>query len=332
MLFMARGRTQTASGAGGGPVTGEDAALERTRRLHDERRGPAPAGELWIGDDAAVLAVPPGPLLLGADATVAGVHADLGLVSLADLGWKALTAAVSDIAAMGGRPLHAVVTCCLPPGLDPDPLTAGLADAAAEWGCPVVGGDFSTAGQVVVTVATTGTLAGHPAPAVTRAGARPGDRLLVTGPLGGSAAGLRLLRAGGGRISDPKRAALITAHRRPRARLGEGWAARVTGATALMDVSDGLAIDVRRLATASGVGLRLHGVPVVAGATLAEALGGGEDYELIVAAPDPVALRSAFAAASLREPIDIGVCTATPGEHTLADRPLPRAGWEHAIG
>jgi thiamine-monophosphate kinase len=99
-----------------------------------------------------------------------------------------------------------------------------------------------------------------------------------------------------------------------------------------MDVSDGLAIDVRRLAAASGVGVRLHDVPVAPGAQAEEALGGGEDYELILATPDPVALRSAFAEAGLRRPIDVGVCTASAGEYLLGDGPLPRAGWEHRLG
>ena len=160
--------------------------------------GPAPDAELWIGDDAAVVAAPHGPLVLAADAVVEGVHADLSLVSLDDLGWKALSAAVSDIGAMGARPLHALVTICVPPGTDLDALAEGVAEASAAWNCPVVGGDLSAAAQVVVSVAVSGVLEGG-RPPVTRAGASAGDVLVVTGPLGGSAAGLRLLRSGRGR-------------------------------------------------------------------------------------------------------------------------------------
>src|SRR5687768_8557077 len=119
-----------------------------------------PAGETWIGDDAAVLAAPTGPLLLAADAVVEGVHADLTRTSLADLGWKALAVNVSDIAAMGGRPLHAVVTVAVPPGRSDDvtALYDGLLPAAEAFGCAVVGGDLTAGPALVVTVAVTGTI------------------------------------------------------------------------------------------------------------------------------------------------------------------------------
>jgi len=319
------------TGPSGGPrglpgTGGEDRTILAIQSLLTAASGEAPWGELWIGDDTAVVLPPPGPLLFGVDAAVAGVHADLGLVSLEDLGWKALTAAVSDIGAMGGRPLHAVVTMCVPGGTDLGRLTAGVAAAAARWGCPVVGGDLSTADQVMVSVAVTGTLDGGVPPAVTRAGASAGDALLVTGPLGASAAGLRVLRQGG---PDDHPAAV--AHRRPTARLAEGWAARLAGATAMIDVSDGLAIDLFRLAEASGVGLALDEVPVAEGATEDEALGGGEDYQLVMATPDPDRLGAAFLAAGLDPPVRIGICTAEVTARTLGDGPLERRGWEHAV-
>jgi thiamine-monophosphate kinase len=287
--------------------------------------GPPRPGEIWIGDDAAVVAWPAGPLVLSTDAAVAGVHADLALVGLDDLGWKALTAAVSDIGAMGAVPVHALVTYLLAPGTDVGRLAAGVAEASARWRCPVVGGDVSVAEQVAVSVAVTGRLEGG-APAVRRAGARPGDRLFATGPLGASAAGLRLLRAG---ATGP--AALLGAHRRPWARLAEGRTARDAGATAMIDVSDGLALDLHRLADASGVGFALTAVPVADGATVEEALGGGEDYELVLSTGDPDALAGAFAAAGLRPPVDLGRCTADPAERTLAGEALPRLGWQHPV-
>lgn len=290
--------------------------------------GPPPAGSVWIGDDSAVVHPPPGPLLLATDAAVAGVHVDLSLVGLDDLGWKALTAAVSDLGAMGGRPCYALVTACLPPRTDVDRLAAGLAEASARWGCPVVGGDVTAADQVVVSVAAAGVLDGD-RPPVTRGGASPGDALCVTGPLGASAAGLRLLRSAPG---DPAGAPLVAAHRRPLARLHEGVAAREAGATAMIDVSDGLSIDLHRLADASGVGFRVDEVPVAPGATEAEALGGGEDYELVVAVADAGVLAQAFAAAGLRPPVVIGACTADPAERVLRGAPLARAGWEHRLG
>jgi thiamine-monophosphate kinase len=313
---------------------GEDAVVRRIAGILGRASGPAPAGSVWIGDDAAVVEAPPGRLVLAADAAVAGVHADLELVGLDDLGWKALTATLSDVAAVGGRPLQALVTLCLPPGTDIDLLSTGLAEASARWGCPVVGGDVTTSSEVTVAVAATGVLDG-PAPPVLRSGASPGDRIVVTGPLGGSAAGLRLLRRGAadghGRARGEADRALVEAHRRPVARLAEGRSARHAGVAAMMDVSDGLALDLHRLAEASGVGVRLDSVPVAPGATEEEALGGGEDFELVIATAHPDRLAESFTAAGLRAPIPIGWCTADPAERTLSDRPLGRQGWEHRV-
>lgn len=309
-----------------GTQRGEDAVVRRIAEVFERALGAPPPGEVWIGDDAAVVAAPSGRLVFATDAAVAGVHADLSLTGLDDLGWKALTATLSDIGAVGGRPSYAVVDFCVPPGTDLVLLATGVAEAAVEWRCPVVGGDVTTASQVVVGAAATGVLEGEGSP-VLRSGASPGDRLVVTGPLGASAAGLRLLRAG---AREP--AAAIAAHRRPRARLAEGVVARRAGATAMMDVSDGLGIDLHRLAEASGVGVSLDTVPVADGATEEEALGGGEDFELVIATPDPVHLAEAFAAAGLRPPIEVGRCTEDVGERTLRGQPFARAGFEHAVG
>jgi thiamine-monophosphate kinase len=324
---------------------GEDAVVRRIADVVEQASGPPPPGSVWIGDDAAVVEPPAGRLVLAADAVVAGVHADLALVGLDDLGWKAVTATVSDVGAVGGRPCHALVSICVPPGTDVELIASGAAAASARWDCPVVGGDVSTSDQVVVSVAATGVLEG-PEPPVLRGGASGGDHLFVTGPLGGSAAGLRVLRSAGGAqgagaqgagaqgagADDSVVQALVEAHRRPLARLREGAAARAAGASAMMDVSDGLAIDLHRLAAASGVGVRLDDVPVVPGATEEEALSGGEDFELVVATPDPGRLVAAFLAAGLRVPIPIGRCTADPGERLLRGAPFDRRGWEHPIG
>ena len=303
--------------------------MRRIAAALEAASGPPPPGEVWIGDDAAVLAAPAGRLVLATDACVAGVHADLAFVGLDDLGWKALTATVSDIGAVGGRPLHAVVTVCAPPGTDLDRLMAGVAEAASRWCAPVVGGDVTGAQQLMVSVAATGTLDG-PRPPVLRSGASAGDHLVVTGPLGGSAAGLRLLRAG--RDGGAEAAELVERHRRPPARLAEGIVAREAGASAMMDVSDGLALDTHRLAAASGVGIALSSVAVAPGATEEEALGGGEDYELVIAVDDPERLAAAFAAAGLRPPTVIGRCTGDPAERTLRGRPLAPLGYQHHFG
>jgi thiamine-monophosphate kinase len=297
---------------------GEFAAIARLAA----RLPHGPDDEVWIGDDAAVMRGGIERLLLTTDAVVGGVHADLALVSLADFGWKALAVNVSDIAAMGGQPVAAVVAVAGPPSTDLDALYEGLGAAATRWGCPIVGGDLVESSALVVTVTVAGQGDGQPPP-VTRAGARPGDTLMVTGSLGASAAGLRLLRAGV--TAGP----LIAAYRRPQARLAEGQAARAGGASAMIDVSDGFGADVGHLLDASEVGSRLGDLPIAPGATEDEALAGGEDYELVFSAPDPERVGHAFAAAGLPAPIVVGVCTEDPAERTLGGQPLAALGWEH---
>jgi thiamine-monophosphate kinase len=183
---------------------------------------------------------------------------------------------------------------------------------------------------VVVVVSVTGVIEGGPGP-VLRSGAVPGDHLLLTGPVGASAAGLRTLRARAASSRRPESGgeALVEAFLRPRARLAEGEAARLGGATAMIDVSDGLAADLGHLAEASGVGFRLEQVPVAPGATVEEALGGGEDYELVFAAADVGRVTAAFAAAGLAPPLVIGTCTAEPSERSWDGREVPKVGWEH---
>ncbi len=280
----------------------------------------------------AVVPAPSGSMLLAADAVVAGVHCDLDLVGLDDMGWKAMVANVSDVAAVGGRPCYAVVTVCGPLAqLDFDLLYDGLVGASDAYECPIVGGDLSSSATLVVSVAVVGDGGSGVPPPVLRSGARPGDTLFVTGPLGSSAAGLELLRSG--QTADAPD--LVLSHRRPRARLDEGTAARAAGATAMIDVSDGLASDLRHLADASGVGVVLDRVPIAIGVGRvsddpeATALGGGEDYELLFAAPDPTRIETAFAERGLGTPLRIGRCTDDPAERRLRDGDLPVVGWEH---
>jgi thiamine-monophosphate kinase len=299
-------------------MTGEFEAIERFRKLLP---GP-PAGETWIGDDAALIVAPQGGLLLAADMVVAGVHVDLSVVGLEDVGWKAMAVNVSDIAAMGGEPTHALVSVAAPHETELHAVFRGIADAVEAYGCPVVGGDLSSGPQLVVSVTIVGDAGNRPP--VLRSGALPGDTIFVTGPLGGSAAGLRVLREG--RDDD---ANLADAYRRPQARVPEGRAARRAGATAMVDVSDGLAADLRHLADQSGVGVVIDHVPVRDGATHDEALGGGEDYELIFTATNAGHVVATFAEAGLRQPIGIGRCTSDPNERRLGEGELPVAGWQH---
>ena len=230
----------------------------------------------------------------------------------------------------------ALLSLAAPAGTDVDRFGAGVAQAAAELGCPVVGGDLSLGPAVLASVTVAGFLPEDGRPPLLRSGAAPGDTLLVTGSLGASAAGLRLLQSadrgvasGGASALDPVVAALAAAHLRPRALVAEGVAARAGGASAAIDLSDGLASDARRLADASRVGMVVDVVPVARGATEDEAVGGGEDYALLVAAPDPERLRAAFSASGLGEPLVIGRCTDEPGRLLLGDEPFPNAGWHH---
>jgi thiamine-monophosphate kinase len=327
------------------PGSGDEfAAIDRLRARFERAAGARmaggrpPGGETWIGDDAAVVRGPGGEsALLSTDLVVAGVHVDLDLSGLDDLGYKALMVTVSDLAAMGGRPDHGLVSIAAPPGTDLDLVADGVAVAGEETGCVVVGGDLSGSPVLVVSVAVMGSLRGsaHLGPML-RSGAKPGDQLLVTGQLGGSAAGLRILRQRRDQgVTTPPSAetsALIESHRRPLARLDEGEVARLSGARAAIDISDGLVADIRHLARASGVGIDLSGVPVAPGATREEALGGGEDYELLLATADTTRLQDEFARAGLRPPIVIGRCTDDPGRLELAGGPLPAGGWRHPVG
>jgi thiamine-monophosphate kinase len=311
----------------GASTGGEFAVIDRlARRLP----GP-PAGEVWIGDDAAVLGPAGGQTLLTTDFSVVGVHADLALMGLDDLGWRAVAVAVSDIAAMGGSATHVLVAVAGPPSTDLDALYEGVAQSVAAHGCVVIGGDLSNATEVVVVVTVAGAVGDGPGP-VLRSGARGGDHLFVSGPLGASAAGLRTLReaVAAGRPSPASGdSSTVEAYRRPRARLAEGEVARRCGATAMIDISDGLAADLGHLADASGVGFRVDRVPVSTGATVEEALGGGEDYELVFAAPEVDVVLRAFEAAGLRPPVVMGRCTTDRDQRQWLTPAVVPGGWEH---
>jgi thiamine-monophosphate kinase len=305
----------------------EDEVLERIRGMVGNG-----IEAFGLRDDAAMLDLSGGrPLLASVDSVVEGVHVDLSLCSPGDVGWKALMGALSDLAAMGAAPLAALVALCVPSGSGDGELALGVMEGVAEAsvvsGCPVVGGDVSESAVLVVAVTVLGTVEAGGAP-VAREGARSGDILFVTGPCGGSAAGLRELRAGdvGG--------AAVAAYRRPTARPLEGLVARGAGAHAMIDVSDGLALDLHRLADASGVGFVLDDVPLAPGATLQEALGGGEDYELLVAvgAQDADRMIGAFASSGLRPPECIGSVVADRDVRLLGGSDLGRLGWRHRLG
>jgi thiamine-monophosphate kinase len=267
-----------------------------------------------IGDDVAVL---PEGRVVTQDTLVEGVHFRLDWTSWRDLGYKATAVNLSDLAAAGAEPEALLVSLGLPgdtPVGDVLELYAGLTESGVE----VVGGDTTKAERVLVTV----TAIGHSERVPGRAGAEPGDILVVTGPLGGSAAGYYALRDG---AAGP----LADAHRRPPIRLAEGRElARV--AHAMLDLSDGLAADAMRLAERSAcrVVVDVGSVPMAEGVEEAAAglgrpahelaLGFGEDYELLAAVERP----GRFAA--------VGRCEPGSGvEIRLRGRLVELAGWDH---
>lgn len=306
-----------------GPLRREHSVVDRIGDLLGSARFGAKGSERWFGDDAAVLEPPAGTdVVLCTDAAVEGVHADLSLLSPADLGWRAVAATVSDLAAMGAAPWRLVLSVSSHAGVPVVEVMAGAVEAAEEFDCPIVGGDVTSSATAVVVAAAMG-LVDHGC-AVGRDGAQPGDEIYVTGPLGASAAGLRMLRSG---QNHPT----ITAHLRPRPLLDAGQAARAAGATAMIDVSDGIGLDLTRLADASGVGVELDELPVAEGATEDEALGGGEDYELVICTAGGPGLIAKFAEAGLLEPIRIGTVHADPKVRTLRGETLEAAGFSHDL-
>jgi thiamine-monophosphate kinase len=251
-----------------------------------------------IGDDAAVWRSQSGYTIGTTDTMVAGVHFLPRLVPWEEVGWKALASNVSDIAAMGGTPSFALATLCLPPATSLaaiDGIYRGMRELGKVYGVTVAGGDIVTAKQLSLTIAVLGEAEfddqGRPS-LLRRNAARPGDVIAVTGPLGGSAGGLRLLR----RRTKAKRSrvetVLIERHLHPWPRVDAGSAAVAAGVACGMDISDGLVQDLGHICKASGVDaeVRLADVPLEDG--LVETFGqddaalmaltGGEDYELLL--------------------------------------------------
>jgi thiamine-monophosphate kinase len=251
---------------------------------------PAPPEVLVpIGDDCAVLRLGDRIWVAASDMLVSGHHFK-DWAAPEDAGYKAVAVNVSDVAAMGGTPRFVLTS-----GGAPDPETTlrcmrGVLEACGEFGVYPLGGDTTRAGTLTVDVAILGEL---DAPPVLRSGARPGDLLAVTGELGASAAGLLALESG---ASGPER--LVDKHLRPTPRVEVGRAAARIGVGAMIDLSDGLASDAGHVCERSEVGCRvdLDLLPVAEDtrsflASLGHdpvAVAGGEDYELLISAPEPV--------------------------------------------
>jgi thiamine-monophosphate kinase len=299
---------------------------------------------LGIGDDAAAWQPSrSNRSVITTDALVEGVDFTRDSMSAEDVGWRALAANLSDIAAMGARPVLATVALGFPRETDPAWVLAcydGIASLAARARCAVAGGDLTRAACVVVSITVVGEV--RASNLKTRSGARPGDVLAVTGPLGASRAGLRLAVERPELTGEPRFGDALRAFRRPEPRLREGrWLGASRHVRALMDVSDGLSTDLSRLCAASSCGATVEHVPVDAAARAvaaatgddaeAWALGGGEDFELI-AAIDKRAfghLAGRFRAHVRRELLRIGTVTAELGVRFADGRPVTPSGWDH---
>ena len=205
-----------------------------------------------IGDDAAVLATPDGRVVSTVDFVLEGTHFTRSWAAAADVGHKAAARSLADLAAMGAAPTALLVALAAPADLPLswlEDLARGLAAEAERAGAAVIGGDTARAEQIILAVTGLGDLEGRPP--VLRSGARPGDIVAVCGPLGHAAAGLALLSAGA--AVDPELQPLIAAQLRPSPPYEAGPQAAILGATAMIDVSDGLLADLGHIAEASDV-------------------------------------------------------------------------------
>ncbi|MGC9155884.1 MAG: thiamine-phosphate kinase [Ferrimicrobium sp.] len=274
-----------------------------------------------LGDDAAVMPVQGTSLTLCADALVQGIHFDLAYWTPAQIGAKAVTVNISDLAAMAAAPLWILSTIAAPKNFDVEALLLGIESRAQSYGAQLIGGDLTRSDNVVVSVTAIGA---QLLPPLRRGGAHAGDTIFVTGPLGLASVALSHLSQAS-HVDDRTRRALLD----PSARIEEGFAAARAGANAAIDISDGLALDLHRLANASGVGFHLHTVPIAPGAGIADALGGGEDFELLFTAPQPNLVYGEFAKARLTRPLAIGTIVPNSADRTLNDAPLDPMGYRH---
>lgn len=242
-----------------------------------------------VGDDAALLTVPSGSqLVVSTDSAVDDVHFRRDWLTPREIGWRAATAALSDLAAMGATPIGVVWALVLPIGLRDDAaeLGAGVGAAASAVGCPIVGGDTTQGATLTLTF----TVLGHTSRPLTRGGAQPGDAIWVTGALGGPGRALAAWLDGHAPSpADRERFA------HPHARVETAQRAAAAGATAAIDISDGFAQDLGHLALASGLTARvvLERLPCVGEAQPTVAARSGEEYELILTAPAEVDLAAA---------------------------------------
>jgi thiamine-monophosphate kinase len=305
--------------------------LELIERIREGVKARNPAVRLGIGDDCAVLRVPAGhEMVVTTDFSLEGRHFRREWHTPQSAGHRCLARGLSDLAAMGAKPIAAFLSLALPRGFEVewvDGFMEGFEALAQRFGVELAGGDTAEApgGEILADVVCVGAV--RKGNALLRSGAQAGDGIFVTGRLGGAAVELARLAAGGhcpGTVAtagkDP--------HAFPEPRLKAGFKlAEWRIATACMDVSDGLSTDLRHLCDASGVGAEIASaeIPLAAGATLEQALHGGEDYELLFTSKVWSRVPNKLATTRVQR---IGRVTAESGVR-IDGVELVRGGWEH---
>ncbi len=298
-----------------------DGELKWIERIRKWAALPRSAGiTLGIGDDCAIFRARGASedLLFTTDMLIEDVHFRSATHRPEDIGWKALARGLSDLAAMGGTPRFCLLSLAVPASAAPDWIERfyrGLLRLSAREGAPLIGGDLAKADKVMCDIVACGAV--PRGKALRRDGARAGDAIYVSGRLGGSALGLE---TGAGPAWRK--------HARPEPRLALGRFLRErVGATAAMDLSDGLSLDLRRLSLASELSAEISPPPLFRGATLEQGLHGGEDYELLFTAPPRTEVPASFGALPLTR---IGwMRRGAPGRVTLDGAALPAMGWDH---
>ena len=305
----------------------EDTIIEEI--LRDAGKAPAASLRLGIGDDAAIFNPPAGrELLLTSDQVIEGTHFLPALHPAQALGHKCLARGLSDIAAMGGEPHCFLLSLCVPPWVSPGwrgRFFKGLFRLSRKVDIPLAGGDIARGEHFGVDVTVVGSV--QRGKALLRSRAKPGDTLYVSGRLGGSALGFERMRASAGTSGAAARRHLYP---EPRLALGRFLAGEL-GVRAAMDLSDGLSTDLSRFLRASHVGATIHAsqIPRFRGASLDQAIHGGEDYELLFAAAPNRKVPETFDGLELTP---IGVVRegeAIVLETSAGEHPLRREGFQH---
>lgn len=300
---------------------------------------------LGIGDDCALLRPRSGEeLAVTTDLSIEGRHFRLDWHSPESVGHRTLARGLSDLAAMGARPVAAFLSLGLPreltiasaawPKAWVERFLDGLLALAAEHGVPLAGGDLAESPLAIADIVLTGSV--PPGKALLRSGAQPGDRIYVTGSLGGAAAEFAALERSPQSFAQATRASQTAPHLYPQPRIAQGlWLRKHRFASAAMDLSDGLSTDLARLCTESGVAAEVDAaaLPLAIGATLAMALHGGEDYELLFTAAASAKLPRTIAGVAITPIGRILRAKARRPKVSLrteaGSEPLEARGWEH---